>query len=173
MYHFLFLGSLAACLSWTACCTAAAVRCERPWLRRLLLVVGLLAPLVALLPWLAASTMLAFIANLEVNWFGPTVTLFLSALIGGGWIQRAGTQPQGGGWKTVPAADWPVVSLFTLFLITKAVAAGSFLLLDQTVQAEAAFLKTEAAALMAAEVPPVVPSDDNAAEFYRAASTLV
>ncbi len=173
MYHFLFLGSLAACLSWTACCTAAAVRCERPWLRRLLLVVGLLAPLVALLPWLAASTMLAFIANLEVNWFGPTVTLFLSALIGGGWIQRAGTQPRGGGWKTVPAADWPVVSLLILFLVTKTVTAGSFLFLDQAVQAEAAFLKTEAAALMAAEVPPVVPSDDNAAELYRAASTLV
>ena len=101
-----FLAALAACLFWTAACTAAGVRCERGWLRRLLLGLGLLAPLISLLPWLAATTMLAFVAHLEVNWFGPVLTLFLSAVIGGAWIQRAGTQPRGGGWATVPAATW-------------------------------------------------------------------
>ena len=87
----IFIGAGAASLFWSAACTAAGVRCHRSWLRRLLLVLGLLAPLLTLLPWLVGTSMLAFLAELEVNWFGPVLSLFLSALIGGGWILKAGT----------------------------------------------------------------------------------
>lgn len=168
-----FLAALAACLFWTAACTAAGVRCERGWLRRLLLGLGLLAPLISLLPWLAATTMLAFVARLEVNWFGPVFTLFLSAVIGGAWIQRAGTQPRGGGWATVPAATWPTAHLAALFVLSKASTAAVLLLLDGTALDEARLLRLEASSLMQANLPPLVADTDNAARRYEAAFVLL
>lgn len=168
-----FLAALAACLFWTAACTAAGVRCKRGWLRRLLLGLGLLAPLISLLPWLAATTMLAFAAHLEVNGFGPVLTLFLSAVIGGAWIQRAGTQPRGGGWATVPAATWPTARLAALFVLSKASTVGMLLLLDGTALDEARLLRLEASSLMQANLPPLVADTDNAARRYEAAFVLL
>jgi len=170
---FLFFNALAACLLWTAGSTAAGVRCHRPWLRRLLIVLGLLAPLLALLPWLAGTGVLAFIARLEVNWFAPALTLFLSALIGGGWIMKAGTQPRGGGWSTVPAASWPVTGLFGLFLLAKLSTAGLLLSLDAAAASRAGLLKIEAADLMQTNLPPAVPDTVNAAGLYRAAFAVL
>lgn len=168
-----FIGAGVASLFWTAACTAAGVRCHRPGLRRLLLVLGLLAPLLTLLPWLVGTSILAFLAKLEVNWFGPVLSLFLSALIGGCWILKAGTMPRGGGWATVPAATWPVASLFAIFLLAKAGSAGALLILDRTALNEASRLDVEAADLMKVNLPPAVTDSANAAGLYQAAFILL
>lgn len=168
-----FFGTLATCLLWTAACTAAGVRSGRPWLRRLLLVLGLLTPLLSLLPWLAGTSVLAFLAKLEVNWFGPMLTLFLATLVGGSWILKAGTQPHGGGWSTVAASNWPVVRLFAVFLLAKASTAGVLVMLDRAALAKAEQLKTEAAALMTTNLTPAVPDNQNAAGLYTAAFVLL
>jgi hypothetical protein len=172
-YLSFFTAALATCLLWTGASTAAAARCRRPWLRRLLLTLALLAPVLAIMPWLAASSLFAFATQLRPHWFGPTLTLFLSALIGGLCIIRAGVQPQGGGWPTVPAARWPVIGLFAMFLLAKAVTGGILLILDNVVAAQATPLKIEAAGLIDANLSPPVPDADNAARLYEAAFSLI
>ena len=165
-----FLVVLLTCLLWTAACTATAVRLKKPLLRRLLLTLGFLAPLLSLLPFVAFTTILAFVAHLQVNWFPLAISIFISTLVGSGLILLRGTQPDGGGWKTVPAANWPPLLLFTLFLLTKSVTAGTILYLNQTVATKAQALQNEAAILMATHLPPNVPDQENAEGLYRGAS---
>ena len=167
-----FLVVLLTCLLWTAACTAAAVRLKKPLLRRLLLTLGFLAPLLSLLPFVAFTTILAFVAHLQVNWFPLAISIFISTLIGSGLILLRGTQPDGGGWKTVPAANWPPLALFTLFLLTKSVTAGTILCLNQTVATKAQALQTEAAVLMTTHLPPNLPEQENAEGLYRGASLI-
>jgi hypothetical protein len=92
-----FIAVVTACLLWSAVMTAAATRVQRPWLQQLLIALAVIAPALALLPWLAVSFMLAFSVKLHVNWFGPVLTALLSAVIGGMWIVRAGLQPTADG----------------------------------------------------------------------------
>ena len=167
-----FLVALLTCLLWTAACTAAAVRLKKPLLRRLLLTIGFLAPLLSLLPFVAFTTILAFVAHLEVNWFSSAISIFISTLIGSGLILLRGTQPDGGGWKTVPAANWSPLALFTLFLLTKSVTAGTILFLNQTVAAKAQALQNEAAILMTTHLPPNLSDLENAEGLYRVASVI-
>ncbi len=167
-----FLVALLTCLLWTAACTAAAVRLKKPLLRRLLLTIGFLAPLLSLLPFVAFTTILAFVAHLEVNWFSSAISIFISTLIGSGLILLRGTQPDGGGWKTVPAANWSPLALFTLFLLTKSVTAGTILFLNQTVAAKAQALQNEAAILMTTHLPPNLSDLENAEGLYRGASVI-
>jgi hypothetical protein len=168
----LFLDALLTCLLWTAACTAAAVRLKKPLLRRLLLTIGFLAPLLSLLPFVAFTTILAFVAHLEVNWFSSAISIFISTLIGSGLILLRGTQPDGGGWKTVPAANWSPLALFTLFLLAKSVTAGTILFLNQTVAAKAQTLQNEAAILMTTHLPPNLSDLENAEGLYRGASVI-
>ena len=98
-----FIAVVAASLLWPAAMTAAAVRVHRPWLHRLLIALAIVAPALVLLPWLAGSFMLAFVAKLQVNWFGPVLTAFLAATIGGGWIVWAGLRPTTDGPALPPA----------------------------------------------------------------------
>ena len=167
-----FLVALLTCLLWTAACTAAAVRLKKPLLRRLLLTIGFLAPLLSLLPFVAFTTILAFVAHLKVNWFSSAISIFISTLIGSGLILLRGTQPDGGGWKTVPAANWSPLALFTLFLLTKSVTAGTILFLNQTVAAKAQALQNEAAILMTTHLPPNLSDLENAEGLYRGASVI-
>ncbi|MCK4685954.1 MAG: hypothetical protein KAT44_13410, partial [Pirellulales bacterium] len=167
-----FLVVLLTCLLWTAACTAAAVRLKKPLLRRLLLTLGFLAPLLSLLPFVAFTTILAFVAHLQVNWFSLAISIFISTLIGSGLILLRGTQPDGGGWKTVPAANWPPLALFTLFLLTKSVTAGTILYLNQTASTKAQALQSEAAVLMTTHLPPNPPEQENAEGLYRGASII-
>ena len=167
-----FLVVLLTCLLWTAACTAAAVRLKKPLLRRLLLTLGFLAPLLSLLPFVAFTTILAFVAHLQVNWFPLAISIFISTTIGSGLILLRGTQPDGGGWKTVPAANWSPLALFTLFLLTKSVTAGTILYLNQTVAAKAQALQNEAAILMTTHLPLNLPDQENAEGLYRGASVI-
>ena len=168
-----FLVVLLTCLLWTAACTAAAVRLKKPLLRRLLLTLGFLAPLLSLLPFVAFTTILAFVAHLQVNWFSLAISIFISTLIGSGLILLRGTQPDGGGWKTVPAANWPPLTLFTLFLLTKSVTAGTMLYLNQAAATKAQAIKNEAAILMTTHLPPKLPEQENAVGLYRGASIVL
>ena len=129
---------------------------KKPLLRRLLLTLVFL-PLLSLLPFVAFTTILAFVAHLQVNWFSLAISIFISTLIGSGLILLRGTQPDGGGWKTVPAANWPPLALFTLFLLTKSVTAGTILYFNQTASTKARTLQNEAAVLMTTHLPPNPP----------------
>lgn len=100
--------------------------------------------------------------RLGANWFAPTLTAACSALIGSLWIARAGLTP----WAAPPAATWPLVGLAALFVLAKAVAAGTLLFIDNAVAAEGTMLRVEAAQLMASAVPPAPGQDDNAAPLY-------
>ena len=64
--------------------------------------------------------------------------------------------------KTVPAANWPPLALFTLFLLTKSVTAGTILYLNQTASTKARTLQNEAAVLMTTHLPPNPPEQENA-----------
>jgi hypothetical protein len=164
---FLILG--AACLLWSAACTAAAARSNHPRLRSLLLVVGLAAPVVALLPWLWASGWLAFGARMRPNWFGPVLTVVLSALIGGLAIAIGGLGKPANA-TSVRAAQWPVVGLFAFAILAKAVSFGTLLILDNAVAAEARAMRVEAAAIMQAALPPTVADAENAAFLHAQAA---
>jgi len=172
MGHFAFFLILtAACLLWTAACVAAATRVERPLWRGLLVVAGLALPILALLPWLAASGWIAFVAKMRPNWFGPVLTVVLSALIGGITIAIGGLGKPGGA-TTARAARWPVVGLFAFAILAKAVSFGTLLILDNAVAAEARAMRVEAAAIMQAALPPAPTDAENAAILHaRAGAT--
>jgi len=174
MGHFLFfLFVVASCLLWSAACTAAAARTQRPWLRWLLEALAVLAPGVALAPFVAFTAFLAFVKQMPTNWFGPTFATFLSALIGGAWIVRAGLgrshyAPLRFSSEPVPlAARWPVVGLAASFVMAKAVSFGTLLIIDNAVAAQAPYLRLEAAQIMQANLPPAVADADNAATLYH------
>jgi hypothetical protein len=166
MGHLMFyLAVVASCLLWSAACVAAAVRTQRPRLRTLLVAAAVLAPPLALVPWVGLTGMLAFAARLETNWFGPTLTAFLAAVVGGLWIVRAGLSQSGSGRGPVAAA-WPAVGLFAMFVMAKAVSFGTLLFIDNAVAAEARGLRVEAAQMMQANLPPMPAADDDAAPLY-------
>jgi hypothetical protein len=164
-----FVAVVAAALLWSATLTAAAARTRRPWLQRLLIALAVVAPALALLPWLAVSFLLAFTAKLQVNWFGPVLTTFLSAVIGGMWVVQAGLRPTADEPATPPAARWPLVGLVAAFLFAKVVAGGTLLTLDSGITARAAGMKAEAVNLIQANLPPVVTDAANAASLYEPA----
>jgi hypothetical protein len=174
-HFFFFVFVVASCLLWSAAWTAAAARTQRRWLRRLLEAVAWSVPVAALVPFVVFTAFLAFWKPMPTNWFGPTLTAFLSALIGGAWIvwaglARANSKPLRAEADPVPpAAHWPVVGLVALFLLAKAVAGGTLLILDNAVAAQAPYLRLEAAQLMQANLPPAVPDSQNAAPLYRQA----
>jgi hypothetical protein len=171
-YLAFFLILSAACLLWSAACTAAAARSARPRLRSLLLVVGLALPVLALLPWLWASGWLAFGARIRPNWFGPVLTVVLSALVGGLSIAIGGLGKPAG-TTTARAAQWPVVGLFAFAILAKAVSFGTLLILDNAVAAEARAMRVEAAAMMQAALPPAVADAENAALLHAQAAAAI
>lgn len=166
---FLFAG--VAGLLWTAACTAGAARSSRPWLKALLAALGTALPVIAVLPIVAATWWLAFGVRLTTNWFPQVVTLLVSLFIGGAWIVRGGLAPRDGGES--PAARWPLVGLIALAVIAAAVTAGVLLILDNAVQAQAPYLRLEAANLMQANLPPIVADDENAAPLHLQAGAAI
>ena len=171
-YLAFFLCLTAASLLWSAACTAAAARSERPRLRSLLLFLGDTAPVLALLPFLAATAYLAFELVLRPNWFGPVLTVVLSALIGGHWITSAGMKTIASA-KMPVATRWPVAGLFALAILAQAVSFGTLIALDNAVAAEARSMRVEAAAMVAAVLPPAVADDDNAATLHAQAAAAI
>ena len=162
---FFYLAVVAACLLWSAAFTAAAARSRPGWIRWLLIAVAVLAPVLAVAPWVGLTAILAFGARLETNWFAPTLTAAISALIGSVWISRAGLTPR----AAPAAATWPLVGLAAMFVLAKAVAAGTLLLIDNAVAAEGRMLRVEAAQIMATALSPAPAADDNAAPLYQRA----
>lgn len=169
-YFAFFLLLTAASLLWSAACTAAAAKSDRR--RGLWLFLGLSLPVLALLPWLLASGYLAFDARMRPNWFGPVLTVALSALIGGIWISRAGMTTIASSAVAV-ASRWPVVGLFALAILAKAVSFGTLLILDNAVAAEARAMRVEAAAIMQAALPPAVADAENAAILHTQAAAAL
>jgi len=166
---FFFLAVVAACLLWSAAFTAAAARSRPGRIRRLLVAVAVIVPVLALVPWVGLTAILAFGVRLGANWFAPTLTAACSALIGSLWIARAGLTP----WAAPTAATWPLVGLAALFVLAKAVAAGTLLFIDNAVAAEGRMLRVEAAQLMASALPPAPGQDDDAAPLYQRAFAAI
>jgi hypothetical protein len=160
-----YLAAVVACLLWSAAFTAAAARTRPGWVRMILLVVAVSVPVLSLAPWVGWTATLAFGARLEANWFAPTITAFLSALVGGVWIARKGLTPR----ATPAAATWPIVGLATGFVLAKACAFGTLLFIDNAVAAEGRMLRVEAAQVIAAALPPAPWPDNNAAPLYQRA----
>ena len=169
-YFAFFLILTAACLLWSAACTAAAARSDRR--RALWLFLGLALPVLALLPWLWASGWLAFDARMRPNWFGPVLTVALSALIGGIWISRAGMTAVTSSAVAV-ASRWPVIGLFAFAILAKAVSFGTLLILDNAVAAEARAMRVEAAEMMQAALPPAPVDAENAARLHLQAGAAI
>jgi hypothetical protein len=163
-YGLFFIVVVVACLLWTATFIAAAARAERPWLRWLLAAVGWLVPPLGLVPVVALTAVLALI-NLETNWFAHTLTVLIAASVGGLGIAVAGLSRQPAGGSRVAAA-WPVAGLIAMFVMAKAVAFGTLLLIDSGVAAQGRALRVEAARIMAAALPPAPAADDDAAPLY-------
>lgn len=162
---FFYLAIVAACLLWSAVFTAAAARSRPGWIRWLLVAVAVIVPVLALVPWVGLTAILAFGVKLEANWFAPTLTAAISALIGSLWIARAGLSPR----AAPAAAAWPIIGLAALFVMAKAVAAGTLLFIDNALAAEGRMLRVESAQMMATALPPAPGPDDNAAPLYQRA----
>jgi hypothetical protein len=166
MGHFFFyLAVVVACLLWSAAFTAAAARTRPGWIRWLLVAVAVIVPVLSLVPWVGLTGILAFGVRLQANWFAPTLTAAISALIGSVWIARTGLTP-----RAAPvAATWPLVGLAAMFVLAKAVAAGTLLFIDNAVAAQGRMLRVEAAQIMSTALPPAPTPDDNAAPLYQRA----
>jgi hypothetical protein len=166
-----FMAAIAACLLWSAAFIAMAARTERVWLRRLLTTLAIVVPPLTLVPWVAATGVLAFVVKLGTNWFVPTVFAFVSAIVGGLWICRGGFMRSDTG--DFAAASWPVIGLAAMFLLAKAVCFGTLLFIDNAVVAETRAMRVEAAQLMMANLPPAPQPDDDAAPLYLRACAAI
>lgn len=166
-YFMFYVAVITACLLWSATFTASAARTERLWLRRLLVAVAVIVPALSLVPFVFLTGLLAFGSRpLQTNWFGPTLTAALSALIGGIWIAIVGLSRPAFTSHRV-AAQWPLIGLAAMFVAAKAVTFGILLLIENAATARAPFLRLEAASIMQANLPPAVADADNAATLYR------
>ncbi|MFM7249401.1 MAG: hypothetical protein ACKO5R_05845 [Planctomycetaceae bacterium] len=168
---FLLVG--ATCLLWSAACTAAAARVRIPWVRSLVVALGMAVPLIGLLPWLAGARWLAFVVRVEPNWFAPTVSLVIAAVVGGVWISRAGMASATSSSSAPIAARWPLVGLAALTVLAHACAIGTLLILDNAVAAEARAMRVEAATMMQSALPTSVPDADKAARLHGQASAAI
>jgi len=163
---FFFLATVVASLLWTAAFTAAAARVKPfGWLLRII-AVGI--PLLAWLPWLELTARLAFQRDLPTNWFGPTLTAFLSTLIGGLWIASAGLSDRG----RAAVGHWPIPGLAAGFGSALLATGTALAVLEHDLEQWASGLRAEAAGLVASVIPPLPPADTNAATLYREAQWL-
>jgi hypothetical protein len=171
-YAFFFLAALAAGLTWAAVFVAAAARVQQGWQTRLLVAAGVLLPLVALLPWVGITGFLAFGVGgprLEPNWFPHVFTVWVATVVGSIWITLAGLRS--GRLADGPRGrTWPLGKLAVAFVASKLAAAGVLMALDQSVVAQANFLRIEAAQLIENNLPPQVSDAENAAPLYIQAS---
>jgi hypothetical protein len=170
-YLMFYLAVIAACLLWSAAFIAAAARTERAWLRRLLTIVAVVVPPLAISPWAGLAGVLAFGVKLSTNWFAPTVCTLISAVIGGLWIRAAGLARSSSGG--IVAEAWPVVGLTAMFVMAKAVAGGTLLFIDNAVAAEGRAMRFEAAQIMQSTLLPVPSPDDDAAPLYLRAFAVL
>ncbi|MFM9025684.1 MAG: hypothetical protein ACKON7_10150, partial [Planctomycetaceae bacterium] len=172
MGHLLFfLFAVAAGLLWAATCTAAAARLRTNAWKPLLLALGAGLPVIAVLPVVAATAWFAFGLRLPTSWFPHAVTTLAALVVGGAWITRAGLAARAG--AEPPAARWPLVGLAGLCAMAAAVTAGTLLILDNAVAAQAPYLRLEAAQLMQSNLPPIVAADANAAPLHLEAAAAI
>ncbi|MEO1991139.1 MAG: hypothetical protein ABGW78_04340 [Pirellulales bacterium] len=169
----LFSTVTLSCLLWSAVFTGIAARVSSRWLRCVLAVLAIVVPLCALLPWLVTTFALAFLAELDVNWFGPILTVFTASLVGGLCILRGGLTPPDTDTTPLRAARWPVIGLFLAFLLSKLAAGGILFALDSKASGRIDDMKRESADLMASVLIPEVSDLSNAATFYRAAFQIM
>ena len=167
---FFFFAAVAASLLWTALFTAVAAR-VKPF-GYLLRIIAVGIPVLFWLPWLDLTARLAWWANFSlkspVNWFGPTLTAFLSVLIGGLFIVRAGLSPRRG----MPAGRWPIARLAVGFGAALLAASTTLAILEQDLKRWAVGLRAEATGMIMSVVPPPLAADANAATAYREAQWL-
>jgi hypothetical protein len=164
-HFFFFLATVAASLLWTAAFTAAAARVKTfGWLLRII-AVGI--PLLAWLPWLAFTAWLVE-RKVPTNWFGPTLTAFLSTLIGGLWIVSAGLSARG----RSALGHWSIPGLAAGFGAALLAAGTTLAVVEQDLERWANGLRAEATGMMASVVPPPLSPDANAATLYREAMWL-
>ena len=167
---FFFFAAVAASLLWTAVFTAVAARVKTFGYLLRIIAVGI--PVLFWLPWLDLTARFAlwghFSLKCPVNWFGPTLTAFLSVLIGGLFIVRAGLSPR----SRMPAERWPIWRLAVGF--GAALLAGNITLavLEQDLERWAVGLRAEATGMIVSVVPPPLAADANAATIYREAQWL-
>lgn len=169
MAHLLFfLAALSAGLTWAALFIAAAARVRPGWRTRLLIAAGTVIPLVAWLPWLGITAVLAFgIAGprLETNWFAQVATVAVATVIGSVWMAVGGLRSDQLTGEPVARA-WPLGRLSLGFVASKLAAACVLLALEQQVVSQSQFLRIEVANLMENNLPPQVSDADNAAPLY-------
>ena len=150
-YLSFFLATVAACLLWTAAFTAAAARVRKfGWLLR---IVALGIPLLAWVPWLSITAWLAFVRSSSNNWFGPTVTAFLSTLIGGLLIATSGRSLG----TSMPVVHWPIPWLAIGFGGAVLAAWMAMAALERDLERWASDLRAEVNGMVASVVPPPPP----------------
>ena len=162
---------LASCLLWTATFTAAAARSRR--FGTGLLLVGVVLPLVVLLPLLAITAWLAFGPfSIPANRWLPVAATTLSAIAGGIWIVASGRRPAGLAGAAA-ARRWPVVPLAALAASAAIGTAATIAHLERQSALEAVAWYAEGAVIMESNQLPPVAATVNAAALYRQAESLL
>jgi hypothetical protein len=162
---------LASCLLWTATFTAAAARSRR--FGTGLLLVGVVVPLVVLLPLLAITAWLAFGPFwIPDNRLLPVAATTLSAIAGGIWIVASGRRPAGLAGAAA-ARRWPVVPLAALAASAAIGTAATIAHLERQSAVEAVAWYAEGAAIMQSNQLAPVPATVNAAALYQQAESLL
>ena len=162
---------LASCLLWTATFTAAAARSRR--FGTGLLLVGVVLPLVVLLPLLAITAWLAFGPfSIPDNRWLPVAATTLSAIAGGIWIVASGRRPAGLAGAAA-ARRWPVVPLAALAASAAIGTAATIAHLERQSALEAVAWYAEGAVIMESNQLPPVAAAVNAAALYRQAESLL
>lgn len=171
MHALFFTAAAAAGLLWTATLVALAARTRRSLWRRILISVGLAAPLVAWLPWVVISGVLAYGLErfqLETTWFPQALAVLVIASGGGLIVARCGLR-QDTAAASPRGSSWPLRWLVAGFVVSKVTTALLVAVLDQAVLGEAAVLRQEAADLIESNLPPRVGARENAATLYQQA----
>lgn len=169
-YDLLWIEGLAIALFWVATSLAIAARIRRRLWAGLFLFISLGIVILVYGALVAASALMKFHQNLEVNWFAYCLSLFVASAVGSAVLFVAARRREEPGMARA-AAGWPLGRLGLALAAAIALDAMTLWNMDLAVTAEAANLRIEAGAMLLAVAPPQVEDDRNAAVLYQKAFT--
>ncbi len=170
-YGLFWLELLLIALLWNGAWIACTSRIKRKAMRIASTAILLLIPLLCLGALVAAAAALKWQADIERNWFGYALSLFLAFIVGTIIILFVARRRYG---ALAPiTATWPRGWLALSWLIVVMMAYNTLGAMDLAARTQCGLLYAQANTLYLASLPPVISEDQNAAPLYGEAFALL
>ena len=163
----LWTDAVLSSLLWVAAVIAASARLRRRWLRIIVLLPAVGMPLINFASIVLIAWHMKFNLKLEPNWFGYSVSLFVTYVVGTTIILRKGLR-RGPGLETA-ALSWRPVPIAVAGLLALVMSYMTLIDMDVALRARCAIRSVQLNSLYLATSPAIVSDAQNAAFIYEKA----